>query len=165
MCSPFCNAPGKAQTPGWVARGRRPRQKKQRALRWVWGEAGHHRGAVTRPSPKERAPVGKQGRQCWLPRRYFPSSAPRARHALLRANVPWCVDEGWGLAYWARALCAFQAGIYFDLVLRVLIRPGSAGPFAGEGSGDTWHPAVVVRWPSGPPVSVWPSPVAHRFPG
>lgn len=37
----------------------------------------------------------------------------------LRANVPWCVDEGWGLASWAWVLCAFQAGIYFNLFFRL----------------------------------------------
>lgn len=85
-----------------------------------------------------------------------------ARRALSTRCYEQMFRDAWmkdgGLAYWARALCAFQAGIYFDSVLQVLIRPGSAGRFAGEGSGDTSHPAVVVRWPSGPPVSVWPSP-------
>lgn len=56
MCSLFCNTLGKAQTPGWVARGRRPRQRKQGALRWVWGELvtseERRRGQVWRSAPR-----------------------------------------------------------------------------------------------------------------
>lgn len=81
-------------------------------------QAGHQRGVVKQPSLKECGLVGKQGVQCWLSLRYFPLSLLLSWSTPLRANVPWCIDEGWGLAYWARALCAFQAGICFNLFFR-----------------------------------------------
>lgn len=110
--------------------------KNNRALRWVWGKAGHRRGAAARPS---------RGSVPWLVNRALsidgPSGislpAPRTRHARLPANVPWGMGEGQGHT----SVCAFQPGLGFGLFFR--FQSTRAWP-------DTVPARGAPRRPSGP---------------